>query len=250
MSAAAIPIPTAVLVAYAHPDDESFGPAALLAKYARRGSAIYGLFGTRGEGGQSNMDPPPPAEELARLRGVDLAAATAAIGFREIEGLGYPDGGLPDVPAEQLEGQVLAAIRRHRPQVVLTFGPAGITRHPDHLAIHRATVSAFHRALAEGLGVRELYYDAVPAEVATEMGLVGELEGAPNTFIDVAETAEVKLDALRAHARHIKDAEEMVARLEAEPQTTSPLYRAYPEVPRGQRVSGFLQDPQPPSQSG
>ena len=248
MSESAIPVPTAILVAYAHPDDESFGPAALLAKYARRGSTIYGLFGTHGEGGQSNMDPPPPAEELARLRGADLAAATAAIGFREVEQLGYPDGGLPNVAAERLEGQVLDAIRRHRPQVVLTFGPAGITRHPDHLAIHRATVGAFHRALAEGLGVRELYYDAVPADVATEMELVDELEGAPNTFIDVAETAGVKLQALRAHARHIKDAEEMAARLEAQPQTISPLYRAYPEVPEGQSLSGFLQDPQSPSQ--
>jgi len=248
MGEAAIPIPTAILVAYAHPDDESFGPAALLAKYARLGSALYGLFATRGEGGQSNMDPPPPAEELARLRGVDLVAATEAIGFRQIEGFGYPDGGLPEVPAERLEGQILAAIRRYRPQVVLTFGPAGITRHPDHLAIHHATVGAFHRALTEGLGVRELYFDAVPAEMAGEMGIADEPDGAPNTFIDVAETASVKLDALRAHARHIKDAADMVARLGAQPQTISPLYRAYPEVPQGQRASGFLQEPQPYSQ--
>ena len=104
-------------------------------------------------------------------------------------------------PPDRLEGQVLEAIRRYRPQVVLTFGPAGITRHPDHLAIHRATVAAFHRALADGLGVRELYFDAVAADMAGEMGIVDEPDGAPNTFIDVAATASVKLEALRAHAR-------------------------------------------------
>ncbi|MDP9356324.1 MAG: PIG-L family deacetylase [Chloroflexota bacterium] len=87
-----------------------------------------------------------------------MRLAAAAIGYAGVELLDYPDGGLAALPAGELEAVVFAAIERHRPQVVLTFGPAGITRHPDHLAVHRARTAAFDRALAAGLGVRELYY--------------------------------------------------------------------------------------------
>ena len=231
------PVPASILVVYAHPDDESFGPAALLARYARAGSAVYGLFATRGEHGQSSVQPAPAPDELARLREMDLRDATDAIGFRAIAFLDYEDGTLAQVAAERLERQVLDAIRRWTPQVLLTFGPAGITRHPDHLAIHRAVVASFHRARAEALDLRELYYDAMPPAQAAEMGIADDPDGRPNTFIDVQETAPVKLAALRLHARHIQDAVEMAARLEHEPQHVATLHRAFPPVPPGTRIT-------------
>ena len=231
-----------ILVVYAHPDDESFGPSAVLAKYARQGAKIYGLVATRGEHGNTDLTPKPSPEELGRLRERDLRDAAAVIGFTHLEILGYEDGTLGEVPLREFEEQILAAIRRYHPKVMITFGPAGITRHPDHLAIHRAAVAAFYRALAEGLGVRELYYDAVPPERAREMGLEGLPAGHPNTFVDVSETYPVKIAALRLHGRHIVDAREMAERLEREPQMVATLYRAWPEVNAGERVTGFLQN--------
>ena len=233
--------PMRILVVYAHPDDESFGPSAVLAKYAREGATIRGLFATRGEHGNSDLEPVPSPEELGRLRERDLRDAAAVIGFTGLDVLAYEDGTLPRVPERELEDRVMEAIRHGRPEVVITFGPGGITGHPDHLAIHRAATAAFYRARAEGLGVRELYYDAVGPNAAREMGLENLPDGHPNTWIDVSETYQVKIEALRVHGRHVLDARDMAARLEREPQPVAPLYRAWPNVRLDEKVTGFLQ---------
>lgn len=230
-----------ILVVYAHPDDESFGPAAILAKYAGEGAKIFGLVATRGEHGNTDLRPRPSTEELGRLRERDLREAAALIGFTRIVVLNYHDGTLAGVPPRELEDHVMEAIRRDRPQVIITFGPGGITGHPDHLAIHRAA-AAFFRALAEGFGVRELYYDAVPPDLARQMHLEGLPDGQPNTFVDVSATYPIKIEALRIHGRHIVDAREQAERLAQHPQTVATLYRAWPEVRAGERVTGFLQE--------
>src|SRR5687767_11914627 len=120
-----------VFVAYPHPDDESFGPAAVLAKYARRGAEVRGLFFTRGQQGDSHLRPVPGPDELGPLREQDLQDATAAIGFRSIEVLDYMDGELSKAPMSELEGHVERHLKSFVPDVVITFGPAGISRHPD-----------------------------------------------------------------------------------------------------------------------
>ncbi len=231
-----------VLTVYAHPDDESFGPAAALASYGRAGAMISGVWATRGEEGETHLDPPPSREELARLREDDLREAAAVIGYARVELLNFPDGGLAAVAIEELEAVVFRAITRHRPEIVLTFGPAGITRHPDHLAVHRATTAAFDRARVTGLGVRELYFDAVLPEHAVEMDLASEPDGQPNTLIDTAETFPVMMAAMRVHARHMKDARERLVQLEREPEAFTTLHRAWPPVPADTIVTGWLQD--------
>ncbi|HEX3724535.1 MAG TPA: PIG-L family deacetylase, partial [Nitrolancea sp.] len=172
-----------ILTVYPHPDDESFGPAAILAKYAQRGAVIHGIFATRGELGEpiEGLVLPPP--ELARLRESDLRDATATIGYAGIEVLGYNDGALEDVPEGQLEAWILAAIQRYRPDVVITFGPGGITRHPDHQIISQATTAAFHRALDAGSHLKELYYDAVRPQRAQQFEIAELPDGQPNTWI-------------------------------------------------------------------
>jgi LmbE family N-acetylglucosaminyl deacetylase len=233
--------PLRILTVLAHPDDESFGPAAMLARYAREGAIVHGLFFTRGEHGQTSVTPPPTPRELAELRERDLRDATRTIGYAGIEVLDFEDGTLADLEPGVLEAHVQDAIERCRPHVVFTFGPAGITRHPDHMAVHGATVDAFHQAREAGIDVRELYYDAVPSAFAQEMGLSREPDGNPNSFIDVAAYQDVKIVALRIHARHIVDAARMVERLEATPQTAFTMYRAWPPVPTGGRVTTLME---------
>ena len=232
-----------IFVSYPHPDDESFGPAAELAKYALSGAVIRGLFFTRGQKGDSHIRPLPSSDELGRLREQDLRDAATILGFQSIEILDYMDGELADVPLAELEGHVERHLRAFVPDVVITFGPAGITRHLDHIAIHHATFNAFHRARAEGLSLRELYYDAMPTERAIERGVQDEPDGQPNTIIDVTETASVKLEALRMHARHIADAREAVARLAETPRKEALLHRAWPKVPAGTTLRELLSDP-------
>lgn len=233
-------LPPRILTVYAHPDDESFGPAAVLAKYARRGAIIHGVFATRGERGEAVNGLHVAAPTLALMREEDLRDAVAVIGYAGIDLLGYEDGSLSRVPEEQLETSILAAIHRYLPTVVITFGPGGITGHPDHRIISRVTTAAFHRAIAEGVGVRELFYDAVRPERARQIELGDMPDGRPNTWIDVSDTANVKLEALGFHARHIKDARERSAQLSEEPETVATLFRAWPEVPAGLCLTGLL----------
>lgn len=235
------PVPRTILCVYAHPDDESFGPAAVLARYTRAGTKVYGLFFTRGQHGQSVLQPPPSPEELGQLREADLREAAAETGFAGVEVLDYEDGTLDLAPPRQLEDHVMTTIERDQPDVLITFGPGGITHHPDHLAVHRAAVKAFRHAVGNGMGLQELYYDAVPPEQAQAMDLAGLPDGSPNTWIDAIPAAEIQLAALRAHARHVADAAEMVQRLESQPRRFGTFYRAFPQVMPGRQVTRFME---------
>ena len=229
-----------ILTVYAHPDDESFGPASVLAHYVRRGAELHGMWFTRGEHGQPTPDSQPSPEELAAVRERDLRQVAKLIGYQSLEIAQFEDGTLAQMPEGLLETRVLTRLRNVQPEVVLTFGPGGITRHPDHIAVHRATLAAFHRAREEGIPVRELYYDAVPADAAQRLGVADEPDGRPNMRIDVADSQDVKRRALAVHARHVADAASRLERLEREPMPVETLHRAWPPVRDGQLPRGFL----------
>jgi LmbE family N-acetylglucosaminyl deacetylase len=215
-----------ILTVYAHPDDESFGPAAILARWVAGGAQVYGLWFTRGERGQVSVAPPPEPRQIARWREQDLREAAALIGYRSVEILDYADGSLDSIPQDVLESDVLDRLRGLAPEVVLTFGPAGITRHPDHVAVHRAALAAFDRATAEGLAVAGLYYDAVLPDAAARLGIANELDGQPNTSIDVTGFEHVKRQALAIHARHVVDAANRLRQLEKHPLLREALFEA------------------------
>jgi LmbE family N-acetylglucosaminyl deacetylase len=220
-----------ILAVYAHPDDESFGPAAFLAREARAGARVYGLFATRGERGATHLDPPPRPEELAELREQDLREVASLVGFEDLEILGYPDGSLDEQPAGELESRILAAIKRRKPDLLVTFGPAGITRHADHRAVHHAATAAFHTARRGRRGPRELLYDAVGPAEALELGLADDADGRPNVRLPVTPADRaLQLAALQIHARHMADAREMVHRLRQRPRLEATFFRAWPAV--------------------
>src|SRR5207249_11770880 len=82
-----------------------------------------------------------------------------------IEFLRYPDGGLKDVARNELVERIAQILRDVRPQLVVTFGPEGITKHDDHITVGQAATEAFHRARGPG-GVdnafQRLVYVAIP----------------------------------------------------------------------------------------
>ena len=61
------------------------------------------------------------------------------------EFLRYPDGGVADAPFDELVERIAAILREERPDVVITFGPEGVTGHADHITVGRATTEAFRR---------------------------------------------------------------------------------------------------------
>jgi len=138
----ATPIPDlgTILSIWAHPDDESYCCAGLMAAAVRAGRRVVCVTATRGELGSTDPVRWPAGPELARVRTKELEASLAEIGVTEHHWLDYPDGGCADVdPVEAIE-RIRAIAADVAPDTVLTFGPDGGTWHPDHIAVsHWAT---------------------------------------------------------------------------------------------------------------
>jgi N-acetyl-1-D-myo-inositol-2-amino-2-deoxy-alpha-D-glucopyranoside deacetylase len=142
----------------AHPDDESFGVGGTLAQYAAAGVKVYYICGTRGEVGEVTPEAMKGFASIAALRSHELKCAAEIIGLVDVIYLGYRDSGmagtednkhpqaLAAAPLDEVAGLIVAIFRRLKPEVVVTFDPIGGYHHPDHVAIHHATVTAFKAA--------------------------------------------------------------------------------------------------------
>jgi LmbE family N-acetylglucosaminyl deacetylase len=129
-----------------------------LALYASRGVDVHLVCATRGEVGEVAPELLEGFESIAKLRESELRCAAGILGLAGVHFLGYRDSGMPGSPdnihpralaaqpLDEVAAQVVRAIRALKPQVVLTFDPLGGYRHPDHIAIHQATVRAFELA--------------------------------------------------------------------------------------------------------
>jgi LmbE family N-acetylglucosaminyl deacetylase len=136
-----------IAAVFAHPDDETFSIGGTIAAYAVTGARWDVFCATDGDAGRSAI-PVSSRGELASLRRNELIAAARLLGVRgQIVTRGHPDGGLAQVDADQLIGEIVRFLREARPDVVITFGPEGAPNaHRDHRAICHAATAAFHLA--------------------------------------------------------------------------------------------------------
>lgn len=127
----------------AHPDDESLGTGGILARYAAEGVATFLVTATRGQHGwQGNAAAYPGSQALGQMREAELRAAAQVLGLREVVFLDYQDGELDRANPAEAIGQLVAHVRRVRPDVVVTFDPTGLYGHPDHIAISQFATAA------------------------------------------------------------------------------------------------------------
>jgi LmbE family N-acetylglucosaminyl deacetylase len=157
-----------LMAVLAHPDDESFGTGGTLALYAQQGVSVHLVCATRGEVGSVSEEMMKGFNEIGDLREHELRCAAEILGLKGVHFLGYRDSGMPGsednnhpqalaaAPVEQVTERLVPLIRRLRPQVVITFDPIGGYCHPDHVAIHHATVQAFHAAGDEAYACEDL----------------------------------------------------------------------------------------------
>ncbi|PRX46641.1 N-acetyl-1-D-myo-inositol-2-amino-2-deoxy-alpha-D-glucopyranoside deacetylase [Prauserella shujinwangii] len=233
------------LFVHAHPDDETIGNGATIARYVAEGVHVTVVTCTRGEEG------PVLRPELAHLaadredrlgehRARELAAALAVLGVRDHRWLGgagtYRDSGdrdvAPGLPAgcfrladlREAADHLVAVIREVRPQVLVADEPGGGYGHPDHVQAHRvatyATALAATAGYAPELGrpweIARVYWNALPASVFRRAFPGYRFPGGPPSMVvdDAAVTARVdasayrdrKRAALRAHATQIDPA--------------------------------------------
>jgi len=184
--------PRALLAVFAHPDDETFGPGPTLARYADAGLDVHLVCATGGEAAQHRAGHADPGR-LRRHREDELRKACLVLGVRSLELLHHRDGTIrPDDPVGA--AQVAAAIRRTRPDAIVTFGPDGVSGHSDHRAIHYWTRRAWE---AEGRPCL-LWQVAITEETAAALSgrsfigrsgpeIAARLDGRP--WLDVKEAA-------------------------------------------------------------
>ena len=134
----------AVLGVWAHPDDEVYLSGGLMAAAIDGGNGVVCVTATLGELGTADSRQWAPAR-LAPLRAAELAASLAVLGVADHRQLGYPDGGCAAVPAEEAIGRLTEIMAEMRPDTVLTFGPDGMTGHPDHRTVSAWTTAAVGR---------------------------------------------------------------------------------------------------------
>jgi len=182
------------MVVIAHPDDESFPMGGTLAKYAAEGMRVVLVSATRGEAGIPGLN----AVETAHLREAELSSAAQVLGVSRLEFLDYLDGEFDRADEEAIVGKLLKIIQRERPDALITFGPDGISGHPDHVAAYRFTTAAFDRSGING----RLFY-MLPSE-ATQQGCgippSKELAGGPVVSIDISDYRVSKVRAMQCHA--------------------------------------------------
>jgi LmbE family N-acetylglucosaminyl deacetylase len=263
----------------AHPDDESFGPGGTLAHYALQGVKVYYACATRGEVGSAAPEHMVGHASPGDMRWAELMCASQALGLADVIHLGYRDSGMPGAATNQAEGALTAApldevtsrvvqvLRDVRPQVVITFDPIGGYRHPDHIAVHQATVAAFSAAgdatrypqAGPPYAPQKLYFAVFPNQALKLAVRLMPLFGrdprkfGTNNDIDLVSLTEVSFPvharvALAPAARHAKETASACHRsqLDGGPgsrsllglaarllQRREPFMRAHPPVANG-----------------
>lgn len=207
--------PKSAMSIHAHPDDQDFTVAGTLAKWARHGCQIVSVIVTSGDAGSND-----PAKEaaykprLAALREGEQSAANQVLGVKETIFLHYPDGEV--VPSIALRKDLTRLIRRYKPEVVVTGDPTAwfygsdYINHPDHRAAAEAAAYAVFPSAGTRMIFTELLEEGLQPHDVKRLYVHGNAK--PDTWIDISETIEVKIEALKKHLSQ-KDTHEVDARM-------------------------------------
>ncbi len=191
-----------LLAVFAHPDDETFRPGGTLALLARQGVRVEVLTFTHGEAGSCGDPPLCMPDELPAVREQELNSACAVLGIQPPRLLDYADGQLQEEDAETMVADILSVMEDVKPQVLLSFGPDGLSGHPDHVAVGAWTAESFRRAEHAAA----LYTLAVPRSLAERLNM-RQVHPVPNETIaltvGVSSVWETKLAAMRCYATQI-----------------------------------------------
>jgi LmbE family N-acetylglucosaminyl deacetylase len=201
------------LVVTAHPDDVDFGSAGTIASWTHGGTSVSYCIVTDGDAG--GFDRSVPRSEIPRIRQAEQRAAAAVVGVSDVRFLGYPDGRVE--ASYRLRRDIAREIRRARPQRMIIQSPErNLARiaagHPDHRAVGEATLNAIYPDARNPFAHPELLQ-----EEGLESWSVPEvwISGGPrlNHYVDITDTFEQKVTALRAHASqtgHMTDLEDLL----------------------------------------
>lgn len=265
-----------LLVAVAHPDDETFGMGGTMARLAADGWGVTVVCATRGEAGEIADPSLATPETLGSVREQELRRACHILGVDDVRFLDYRDSGMEGTP-ENADPRALcnappaaateafaALICDVDPSLVLTWDPSGGYGHPDHIAVHRFASAAFAQESPSSAHRRALYYTTLPVQLFEEMaselakqgvsfgddGMRERAEQLPHlpftTAIDVSAFIARKFEALKQHATQMP-ADSPFQRLPPEFRDrfagTEYFYRAVPAWNEGEPIEHWFWSP-------
>ncbi len=202
--------PERVLVIVAHPDDADFGVAGTMARWIKAGTVARMVCCTSGDAGADDATIDPLA--LARTREAEQRAAAAVVGYEGVDFLHRPDGALENDLA--LREQLVRIIREFKPDAVMAMDPTviihddGFVQHVDHRNAGMAAIDAVYPAARNAMAFPHL----VTAEGLAPWD-VNQLylffTDNPNAWVDITDTVETKIAALREHTSQLRKPEEL-----------------------------------------
>jgi LmbE family N-acetylglucosaminyl deacetylase len=204
---------------FAHPDDDTYSVAGSAALHADEDLEVIVILATSGDAGQIADPTLATPENLGAVREEEDRASWAEVGIPVVHHfLRYADGELDAVPREELVTRIEELLRASPPDVVVTFGPEGVTGHADHVTVGETATEAFHRCRTSSVGgFTRLLHAALPeskmdrwAELMRAHGIEPpdptqpfQPRGVPDkrfgVMVDCSAVYERKLAALRRH---------------------------------------------------
>lgn len=200
-------IPKKAMFICAHPDDLEFGVAGTAAKWAQNGCEVTYVLITDGNTG-SHADG-MTKESLAEIRRAEQEDAAAITGVANCIFLGYDDGLL--VNTLELRKELVRLIRQHQPHVVGCMDPtnffpsADYINHPDHRAAGAAVLDAVFPAAEMSMLYPDLLEEGLPGHKPNYVYVYFTSEDKINCYVDISETLDTKLKALKAHKSQMGD---------------------------------------------
>lgn len=194
------------LVVVAHPDDIDFGCAGTVAWLTDSGVNVSYCLVTSGDAGGDNDG--LTTQQRAGQRELEQTDAAKVVGVEKIHFLKQPDGRIES--DLELREKITRVIRNEKPDLVITQSPQRrydriYASHPDHLATGEATFCAVYPDSRNPNAYPHLLDEkCLPHNVPNVWIMADEH---PDTFIDITEVFERKLDALFSHESQISDQE-------------------------------------------
>ena len=191
--------PERAMLVIPHPDDAEGGVGGTVAKWVAEGTEVVFVLCTNGDKGTS--DPEMTTEKLGAIREKEQAAAAECLGVKEVIYLRYGDGELDDTA--KFRGELVRAIRKHRPDVVFCTDPFRQTfyLHRDHRISGQVTLDAVFPYARDFLHYNEHIQEGLETHKVGDILMWGTEH--PDTFIDITDTIDNKINALKKHASQV-----------------------------------------------
>ena len=202
------------MVVVPHPDDAETRSAGSVARWVRDGRSVVYVVCTNGDKGTDNPDIKP--EDLAVLREREQLAAAEILGVREVIFLRHPDQQLENTP--EFRKELVKLIRMYRPETIVTVEPSErYMSHRDHRKTGQATLEAIFPAGTNSPAYTDLTKQGLKPHRIKELLLCGF--EAHNYRVDITDTFDTKVAALKCHKSQVGDRTEFYHFMKQRAQT-------------------------------